>query len=549
KNSLVNQARLVESQISQQNLQKEDVDYLYNLARDLGSKINCRITIVNTQGKVLADSQETRQAVLKMDNHAGRPEVKTALGGGVGEKIRYSNTLKIDMLYVAVPIESKGMILGVVRMAIPLTSVEKTLSDIRKTVLTALLFALCLAFVLGSVLAAASVRSIKKIIRACRKFSAGDFSYRIFEDSDDEIGELAKTLNKMSQDIEDKISEIKLQNQKLGAVFNSMIEGVIVLDKDNRIVSVNSTIESIFSVSKEQSQGKFFLEAIPNNDIYEIINRVLGKAEYISQEISLVWPVRRIFQVNACPIFEKDKVNGCLLVIHDITEIRKLESMRRDFVANVSHELRTPLTSIKGFIETLLEGALEDKENSRQFLNIIKEHSERLNSLINDLLELSHIESGEMKLEIEDLKLKEIFDKVLSGFKAKLNKKKIEVENNLSPGLLVRIDKDKIEQVATNLIDNAVKFNQEKGSIKIYSQDFNNEVKIIVEDSGIGIPPKDLPRIFERFYRVDKARSRELGGTGLGLSIVKHIVELHGGSVGVESTEGLGSKFWFTLSK
>jgi two-component system phosphate regulon sensor histidine kinase PhoR len=549
KSSVTNQANLVASQIDPLKLQKEDVDYLDSLAKTLGSKIKCRITIVNIKGVVLADSEVSRQNIFKLENHAHRPEIMIAYDGGIGQQIRYSATLKIDMLYVAVPIEDKGKVVGLARIALPLVNVKKTISDTRNTVLAALFFALCLAFVLGSVLTRGPLRSIKRIIHACRKFSVGDFSFRIFHDSKDEIGELADTLNKMAQDIEDKVSEIKIQNQKLSAVFNSMIEGVLVLDNTSHIVSVNSTVENIFSVSRQNVQGKFLLEAIPNNDIHEIINKVLKQAEYISQEISLVWPVHRIFQVNACPISENNKAKGCLLVIHDITEIRRLESIRRDFVANVSHELKTPLTSIKGFIETLLEGAIEDKENGRQFLKIIQEHAQRLDNLINDLLELSHIESGKVQIELEELKLKDIFDKVLSGFNAKLSKKKIEVKNNLLPELSIKADKNKMEQVITNLIDNAIKFNKEKGFIKIYSQDLENKIKIIVEDSGVGIPPRDIPRIFERFYRVDKARSRELGGTGLGLSIVKHIVELHGGSVGVESTEDLGSKFFFILPK
>jgi two-component system, OmpR family, phosphate regulon sensor histidine kinase PhoR len=215
----------------------------------------------------------------------------------------------------------------------------------------------------------------------------------------------------------------------------------------------------------------------------------------------------------------------------------------------VSHELKTPLTSIKGFVETLLEGALEDKENSRHFLKIIQDHADRLNNLINDLLELSHIESKEVKLKTSEFNLKELVEEVLLSLKSQRNKKSVEIKNELPVGLSVRADKDKLEQVLTNLIDNAIKFNKEKGNIKIYSKDVNDMVKVFVEDSGAGIPEKDLMRVFERFYRVDKARSRELGGTGLGLSIVKHIVELHGGSTGVESTEGLGSKFWFTLPK
>jgi two-component system phosphate regulon sensor histidine kinase PhoR len=257
--------------------------------------------------------------------------------------------------------------------------------------------------------------------------------------------------------------------------------------------------------------------------------------------------VQKVFRVNASPIFEQDKLSGCLAVIHDITELRKLEKVRTDFVANVSHELRTPLTSIKGFVETLLEGALEDKENSRQFLKIIQGHSERLNNLINDLLDLSQVESNKIELKLARVRLKELTDKVIAGVKSQLKKKGLDVQNRISPGTEASVDRDRLEQVITNLIDNAIKFNKENGSIKISCEELPGQIKVTVEDSGQGIPEKDLPRIFERFYRVDKARSRELGGTGLGLSIVKHIVELHGGSVGVESTEGLGSKFFFIL--
>ncbi len=361
-----------------------------------------------------------------------------------------------------------------------------------------------------------------------------------------------KTIEELNTEIA-KLNEIiqKLENEnsQARAILNSMVEGTIAVDKDTKVLSVNPAIEKIFNISKEEAEGKLFLEAFRNNDISELINNVLEKREFISKELNMVWPLQRIFLCNASPILENNNINGCLVVIHDITEIRRLERMRSDFVANVSHELKTPLTSIKGFVETLLEGALSDKENSYNFLTIIQNHTERLNSLINDLLDLSYIESKEIALRIEEFKTKALLDEVLSAFKSQLHKKSIEVFNDLSSGLAVRADKDRIEQVLVNLIDNAIKFNREKGFIKIYTEELKDKMKIIVEDSGSGIPAKDIPRIFERFYRVDKARSRELGGTGLGLSIVKHIVELHGGSVGVESTEGLGSKFWFTLPK
>lgn len=346
-----------------------------------------------------------------------------------------------------------------------------------------------------------------------------------------------------------RIKALEKEHNALRAVLESMAEGVITVDNDTRITSVNSSAEKIFGISKKDCEGRFFLEAIRNNDIYEIINKTIKTEKFISQELSLVWPIQRIFQINASPIFDNGIVNGCLAVIHDITQIRKLEKIRSDFVANVSHELKTPLTSIKGFIETLLEGALEDKENSRHFLEIIQNHANRLENLVNDLLGLSHLESAEIKMGKETINLKGLIDEILSCFKSQLKNKSIKTENNIPANLSITADKNKIEQVLTNLIDNAIKFNRENGFIKIYSQGIGDKIKTTVEDSGIGIPAKDLPRIFERFYRVDKGRSRELGGTGLGLSIVKHIIELHAGNAGVESIEGLGSKFFFSIPK
>lgn len=361
---------------------------------------------------------------------------------------------------------------------------------------------------------------------------------------------------KRIKELENALSEAnakiaKLENEKvaISAIVGSMIEGVIAVDNESRILSLNPAIEQIFDVKASQVKGRFLLEAIRNNDISELISEVLEAGAFISREVSLVFPLQKIFQINVSPLFENNKISGCVAVIHDMSEIRRLEVMRRDFVANVSHELKTPLTSIKGFVETLLDGALEDKANNRNFLEIIQTHVNRLDNLVNDLLELSHLESKEIKLQKESINLRVLADNILSGFKSQLKKKSIDAKNDLGDSLSVMAYKNKIEQVFTNLIDNAIKFNKEKGFIKLYSEGLEGKIKITIEDSGLGIPEKDIPRIFERFYRVDKARSRELGGTGLGLSIVKHIVELHGGNVGVESIEGLGSKFFFTLPK
>ena len=545
--SLVKEAALIKNQITPDDLKKDNPVYLGTLIVSLGKTAECRITILNAQGEVLADSAKTGAEISGIENHLDRPEVKSALQGGIGIDSHYSKVLKTNMLYVALPLRDKSEIAGVIRLAIPLTSVQKMLRTTRKTVFAGLCFAIGIALLVGALSANRILKPINKMMYASARFTQGDFSCRIYHHSRDEIGQLAATLNKMAQEIEAKIREIQKQNQHLAAIFNSMIEGVIVVDKTGCIVSVNHTIEKIFGITGKEAKGRLFLEAIRNNDIFEIITAVLKKGEPISKDLVLLWPVQKVFQVNASPVFENDTISGSLVVIHDMSEIRRLETMRRDFVANVSHELKTPLTSIKGFVETLLEGALEDRANSRHFLGIIKDHADRLDKLINDLLDLSHIESKEIRLEKKKFKMRELVEEVLFGFKTQLRKKNIACSNEVASELFVEADKDTIEQVLTNLIDNAAKFNKEAGTIKIYSQDLPHAVKISIEDSGQGIPAKDIPRIFERFYRVDKARSRELGGTGLGLSIVKHIVELHGGSVGVESTEGLGSQFWFTL--
>lgn len=550
KSSLVKQASLIESQIRVKDLKEGNIADLDALTKSLSSKINCRITLVDSGGKVLADSDKSRAEVLKMESHLYRPEIRSALSGAVGEDIHYSPTLRKEMLYIALPVKDRNDISGVVRLSLPLDSVKKTLRVVRNTIIFSLIFAVILAVIFGSILAGGIIKPISKMIYISRKFSRREFSQRINLDSQDELRELADTLNSMAQAIEDKIKEVEIQNQHLKAILQSMVEGIIETDRSGEIISVNSGIEKIFGVNKGQVEGKLFLEVIRNNDLADIINSVLKDGVFISRELSLIYPVQRVFQINASAIIDNGSVSGCLVVIHDITEVRRLESIRRDFVASASHELKTPLTSIKGFVETLMEGALEDKENSRRFLKIIHEHTIRLDNLVNDLLSLSYLESREARLDKQPAGLKDLVDRVIPGFYSQLKKKNIaQIENNIPKELVLNIDKNKIGQVMTNLLDNAIKFNREKGRVRVYGQPEKDSVKVIVEDSGEGISQKHISRIFERFYRVDNARSRELGGTGLGLSIVKHIVELHGGSVGVESVEGVGSKFWFTIPK
>jgi len=392
-------------------------------------------------------------------------------------------------------------------------------------------------------------RRWQRILDALEKIKNGELNQRLHLLSGGDIGALAEAINQMAEVLEARLRALEKETRQFRSILNSMAEGVVVVDRDTRIISLNPAAEKIFQAAQREVQEKLFLETFRNNDIAEVINVVLEKGELVSREMELVWPLKKVFMINASPILENDNVAGCLLVIHDISEIRRLEKVRADFIANASHELKTPLTSIKGFVETLRGGALEDKEVSRDFLRIIAEHSERLDKLINDLLHLTRLESKEAALEKKGLDLSRLVGGAIADFQGQLRKKNITVKNDLPQPCPAFAEQDKMEQVFANLLDNAIKYNKDGGWVKIYSQDIREGIRVTVEDSGYGIPARDIPRIFERFYRVDKARSRELGGTGLGLAIVKHIIELHGGCVGVESTEGLGSKFWFTLSQ
>ncbi len=390
------------------------------------------------------------------------------------------------------------------------------------------------------------VRRLRDLASAVEEIAGGDIHKKLPALSRDPVDRLAAAINLLVHSLRERIVRCERENERMMTMFASMLEAVIAVDEHTRIVALNPASLELFGLDADKATGKLLLESVRNNDIAELVAGVLERGAHITREISLTGPRQQLLRIKASPLGDRAGLRGCLLVIDDVTEIRKLERARSDFVANISHELKTPLTSIKGFVETLLEGALDDKEHSREFLRIIQEHTDRLNGLINDLLELSYLESKQVELAASRFGLRALAEHVVTGFSARARKRFCTVTVS---GLEAEItaDKGKIEQVLTNLIDNALKFNKENGTIDISISRRDGRVRVEVRDSGIGIPDKDLPRIFERFYRVDKARSRDMGGTGLGLSIVKHIVELHGGTVGVESTEGLGTTFWFTL--
>ena len=393
-------------------------------------------------------------------------------------------------------------------------------------------------------------RILREIAAWAESFADGDFSRRISLSARDEMEELADSLNSMSRQIQSRMEESIADKSRLEAVFLSMFDGVMVIDGRGAIVLMNQTLKEFLQVETEVT-GKKPLEVIRNIDIQDLAGRVLAsRGRLESREITLLHPQEKVLLAHATPVLREEAIDGAVLIFHDITELRRLEKVRQDFVANVSHELRTPVSTIRGYAETLLEGALEDKTHAREFLRIIYDDAERLTKLINDLLDLSRVESGKMKLALEEGALEAVIDRVLAGMNKEAGKNSVTLKKDVSSRLAgIRIDEAAIAQVLLNLVENAVKYNKAGGSVTVGARETPRSIEVSVSDTGIGIPQEDIPRIFERFYRVDKARSRDLGGTGLGLSIVKHIIQAHGGDITVESKVGSGSSFRFTLPK
>jgi len=393
-------------------------------------------------------------------------------------------------------------------------------------------------------------RLLREIGAWAKSFANGDFSRRISLSAREEMEGLADSLNSMSHQIQSRMEESIADKSRLEAVFLSMFDGVMVIDGRGAIVLMNQTLKELLQVDTGVA-GKKPLEVIRNIDIQELAERVLtSRSRPESREITLLHPQEKVLLAHATPVLREEAIDGAVLVFHDITELRRLEKVRRDFVANVSHELRTPVSTIRGYAETLLEGALEDKAHAREFLRIIYDDAGRLTKLINDLLDLSRIESGKMKLALEQCSLEAVVDKVLTGMDKEARKNSVTLKKEVPPRLSkIRIDEAAIAQVLLNLVENAVKYNNAGGGVTIGARETPRSIEVSVSDTGIGIPQEDIPRIFERFYRVDKARSRDLGGTGLGLSIVKHIIQSHHGEVFVESRLDGGSTFRFTLPK
>jgi two-component system phosphate regulon sensor histidine kinase PhoR len=511
-------------------------------ARILGA----RLTVIAGDGTVLAESD--RESVRELENHAGRPEVRRALAGQVGSDVRRSATVGRDLLYVAVPLEQAGRPRAVLRLALPTHDVDVARALVRRTLAGGALLALGVALVVGIFVSRRVTRPLRGMEDAARRMAEGDLTQAVPVAGTDEIAALGVALNRTAIALREKIERLGGEQAKVRTILDGMTEGVVALDDRGRLVLLNPAARAMFGVGNGGAEGRPFLEVIRQKELLDLVDEVRVGGAPARHELDLGPPVNRVVAARGAPVALGPETAGVLLVLHDVTELRRLERVRSEFVANVSHELRTPLTCIKGYLETLLDGALDDQAHARRFLEVAGTHAERLDRLIDDLLELSNIESGRVALAPLRLDLGDLVAGVAAMFERRTARSRQTVEPAVAPGLAVQADRDRLVQILVNLVDNAVKFTPEGGRIRIEAEAApDGRVVVRVRDTGIGIASTELPRITERFYRVDKTRSREVGGTGLGLAIVKHLVQAHGGELHIESALGRGTTVSFTL--
>ena len=512
------------------------------ICKDLGRLTGTRLTVILPSGQVLADSEAEP---ARMENHSDRPEIQEALKERVGISARYSFTLGEEHMYVAVPMREQDRIVAVVRASLPMTSIAQALRAMYfKTALGGLVIVLLLA-ALSFFISQRLSRPLQDLKRGALRFAGGDLSRRLPVHGSDELGSLAEAFNHMAAQLEDRIGALIRQGQLQEAVLSSMVEGVLAVDSHQRLITLNRAAAQLLGVDYLASQALTIKEVVRDPQLQSFITRTIFARGPIEAEVAMRHG-QQIIQAHGT--FLKDAQGadiGFLIVLHDVTHLRRLEMSRRDFVANVSHELKTPITSIKGFVETLLAGALQEPENARHFLGIVSRQTDRLNEIIDDLLSLSRIErdAEQGRVFLTAGRLKAVLDSAIQICEAKAAAKEITVRLNCPDQLRARINAPLLEQALVNLIDNAVKYSPVGSAVQVEALRDDAEVVVRVRDQGVGIEKSQLDRIFERFYRVDAGRSRKIGGTGLGLAIVKHIAQAHHGRVTVESTPGEGSLF------
>jgi two-component system, OmpR family, phosphate regulon sensor histidine kinase PhoR len=503
---------------------------LQNIVSQEGQAAGARATVIDVGGKVLADSEATASTV---ENDAQQPEFVATLKGEIGTAVR-AGALGIKVLYVAAPVSG-----GAVRLAYPLSDVEGATSRVRKTLLLGAALAFLVALALAGVLAQLTARRLQRILEFANKIAAGDLTARIAETSGDEIGQVASALDKTARHVENNFAALRSSQRQLETLLNSMEDAVIAVGPDDRVQWANQRMDGL--VPQRTRLNAPIVETVRDPDFLRAVRGASLARKVVTARATSIVPART-FDVTAAPL----PGGGAVAVLRDLTETERVEKTRRDFIANVSHELRTPLTSIQGYAETLLDSA-PGNNHSREFLEIIRKNANRMSRLTEDLLTLARVESGEQRFDIQPVAAAEILQEAVQNFRELARAHGIDLQVEDSAPDLVSADREAIHQVFSNLIDNALKYAAAGGRLVLGARRAEQGVEFYVRDFGPGIPSEHLPRLFERFYRVDKARSRESGGTGLGLAIAKHIVLAHDGTIRAESELNHGSMFLFTL--
>jgi two-component system phosphate regulon sensor histidine kinase PhoR len=515
-------------------------------------KSGARVTLLDSSGQVLADSSRVANAASEATANQTWPEVQEAFANGEGHAVDYTR----GVVSRAQRLQPASGPSEVIRLELPLTQIDFSLRELRERLLVSSFITLLAGIVLSLIYARFFCERVEHLKHFSQRIARGDFHPEPAEGPRDELSELADSMNQTAAHLEREIRLLSSERNRASAILRSMVEGVAVVDAQERLVFWNRAFSEVLSLQSATSEGSPLIEVVRSSDLLGLIRRALQGEEGLQSDIAMGIVQPQNFSVTAAPVKAlesdrsgpADKPSGAVVVLHDVTELRRLERVRQDFVANVSHEFKTPLTAIQGFAETLLAGALDDPKNNRRFLEIIREHAARLARVTDDLLKLARIEAGKLELEFFPVGLQDLIEGCTETTLLKASRKKISFNVELPAGLpLVRGDASLLHDVLQNLLDNAIQYTPSNGHVRVEASAGAHEATVTISDSGIGIPLADQERIFERFYRVDAARSREAGGTGLGLSIAKHIVEAHGGRLWVESAVGHGSKFSFSI--
>lgn len=520
---------------------------LDDTAERIGEASGTRITVLRADGTVLADTSHDPQS---MESHADRPEVVGALEGRVSDSIRYSTTVEQMLMYVAAPIERDGEVEAVVRLSVPMTGFERAVGAVRTQVFLAAAVFAGLAALVNWWVSKKIVRPIERLTDDAKRFASGE--HRVpAPHATRELHELSDAVTEMAQQLEERIQRAREEKSEREAVLSSMVEGVIAVDLDKRVLNVNPAASALLSIDAQAAAGRRLSEVVRNAALHDLVDDTLSERGPSDTEFDLQRDTNRHIQARGTMLRRaSNEPIGAVVVLNDVTRLKKLEQVRKDFVSNVSHELKTPLTSIKGFVETLLDGALEKPEDGRRFLEIIGKQVDRLSAIIEDLLILSRLEQDEETAPESMLEAASVAGPVEEAVQVcarAAQEKRIEIETTAPAGLYANLNAPLMEQCIVNLLDNAIKYSEPGGKVRVSVLREGDMIGIAVADQGAGISSEHLDRLFERFYRVDRARSRSVGGTGLGLSIVRHIVELHGGTIGVQSELGKGSTFRIAL--